>query len=79
MILAVYMVKDPDKLGMGQAADALAPYVARTSEAMVLTTYHKNIPVVYVQNRISLIVRFMGPTWGPPGADRTQVGPMLVP
>ena len=23
--------------------------------------------------------RFMGPTWGPSGADRTQVGPMLVP
>ena len=27
----------------------------------------------------SLIVRFMGPTWGPSGADRTQVGPMLAP
>ena len=26
-----------------------------------------------------LIVRFMGPTWGPSGADRTQVGPMLAP
>ena len=25
-----------------------------------------------------LIARFMGPTWGPPGDDRTQVGPMLV-
>ena len=25
------------------------------------------------------IARFMGPTWGPPGADRTQVGPMLAP
>ena len=24
----------------------------------------------------SQIVRFMGPTWGPPGDDRTQVGPM---
>ena len=28
---------------------------------------------------ISLIARFMGPTWGPPGADRTQVDPMLAP
>ena len=28
---------------------------------------------------ISLIAKFMGPTWGPSGADRTQVGPMLVP
>ena len=28
---------------------------------------------------VPLIARFMGPTWGPSGADRTQVGPMLVP
>ena len=28
---------------------------------------------------ISLIARLMGPTWGPSGADRTQVGPMLAP
>ena len=28
---------------------------------------------------ITLKTRFMGPTWGPPGADRTQVGPMLAP
>ena len=27
----------------------------------------------------SLIARFMGPTSGPAGADRTQVGPMLAP
>ena len=27
----------------------------------------------------TLIARFMGPTWGPSGADRTQVGPMLAP
>ena len=27
----------------------------------------------------SLIARFMGPTWGPSRADRTQVGPMLAP
>ena len=26
-----------------------------------------------------LIASFMGPTWGPPGADWTQVGPMLAP
>ena len=28
---------------------------------------------------ITLIARLMGPTWGPSGADRTQVGPMLAP
>ena len=27
----------------------------------------------------SLKARFMGPTWGPSGADRTQVGPMFAP
>ena len=27
----------------------------------------------------SLIAKFMGPTWDPSGADRTQVGPMLAP
>ena len=26
----------------------------------------------------TLIARFIGPTWGPSGADRTQMGPMLV-
>ena len=28
---------------------------------------------------ISQIAKFMGPTWGPSGADRTQVDPMLAP
>ena len=27
----------------------------------------------------TLRTRFMGPTWGPSGTDRTQVGPMLAP
>ena len=27
----------------------------------------------------SLIAKFMGPTWGPYGADRSQVGPKLAP
>ena len=31
------------------------------------------------RDKSSLIARFMGQTWGPSGADRTQVGPMLVP
>ena len=32
-------------------------------------TYHK----------ASLIARLMGPTWGPPGADKTQARPMMAP
>ena len=27
----------------------------------------------------SLIARFMGPTWGPSGVDRNQVGPIMAP
>ena len=32
---------------------------------------------IFVSN--SQIARFMGPKWGPPWGDRTQVGPMLAP
>ena len=34
---------------------------------------HKRQPIA------PLIARFMGPTWGPSGADKTQVGPLLAP
>ena len=33
----------------------------------------------HICGSLSLIARFMGATWGPPGTDRTQVGPMLAP
>ena len=35
--------------------------------------------LLWMHPTCTLIARFMGPTWGPPGDDRTQVGPMLVP
>ena len=39
----------------------------------------RNVYTVYAFSYIlSLIARFMGPAWGPSGADRTQVGPMLA-
>ena len=39
-----------------------------------------NSPVIRaVHGRDSLIARFMWSKWGPSGADRTQVGPMLAP
>ena len=31
-----------------------------------------------LQARQTLIARFMRPTWGPPGDDRTHAGPMLA-
>ena len=54
-----------------------------TSWHSLYGTWH----LVMVQGRItspcsrchgSVIARFKGPIWGPPGADRTQVGPMLA-
>ena len=33
----------------------------------------------WVYEQHTQIARFMGPTWGPPGAGRTQEGPMLAP
>ena len=37
---------------------------------------HFNMTTIWI---VTLIARFMGPTWGPSGADRIQVGPMLAP
>ena len=43
--------------------------------SVLLTLWAANSPVTSTP----LISWFMGPTWGPSGADRTQVGPMLAP
>ena len=43
----------------------------RETSTHSLTTQHWQSP--------SLIARFMGPTWGPSGANRAQMGPMLAP
>ena len=43
--------------------------------------YHRHTMLAHegrVWDVFSLKARFMGPTRGPPGADRTQVGPMLA-
>ena len=45
---------------------------------MVLTVQHWFRCWLPSNSKTSLIAKFMGPTWGPSGADRTQVGPMLV-
>ena len=45
----------------------------RISFIHVISTVHRLVLSV-----IFLIARFMGPTWGPPWAARTQVGPMLA-
>ena len=55
----------------------------------VLVPNHDRLPVIdndssgtgvyNGSHKPSLVARLMGPTWGPYGADRTQVGPMLSP
>ena len=47
-------------------ADGLAPTAAATSADIMST-------------KSALRESFMGPKWGPSGADRTQMGPMLAP
>ena len=34
---------------------------------------------LYIMTPYTLIAKFIGPMCGPPGADMTQVGPMLAP
>ena len=53
--------------------------VARCQVVNVLNCMSKYSFCIKVHSSYSLIARFMGPTWGPSGADRTQVGPMLTP
>ena len=40
--------------------------------------YRHHVRAVRMIWATTLIPKFMGPTWGPSGADRTQVGPMLA-
>ena len=49
------------------------PYLALTDMSVI-----RNLEVI-VCLKTTLIAQIMGPTWGPPGAGRTQVGPMLAP
>ena len=48
------------------------------SKRLRMESIHLNSkgPIIGMHSKIA---RFMGPTWGVPGYDRTQVGPMLVP
>ena len=62
-------------------------YCIRTESMLAGTTlklhwclqHHFWFDVACLKSTHSLIARFIGPTWGSSGADRTQVGPMLAP
>ena len=44
---------------------------------LVVFLYWPSLLIIHIKT--SQITRFTEPTWGPSGADRTQVGPMLAP
>ena len=50
-----------------------------TCHTRLFRWYHVNMTMKSVVTCQTLITRFMGPTWDPPGANRTQVCPMLAP
>ena len=55
----------------------------RPGQALQILGIYEDSVVFWFDNRvhpmITLIVWFMGPTWGPSGANRAQVGPILAP
>ena len=53
--------------------------VVRTREYMTYNCHGSTDLILLSHPNVPLIARFMGPTWGPSGADRTQMGPMLAP
>ena len=65
------------------------PYTTFTGElwgVYIVRSWDKMIVALQYRSKHSstgtvgtLMARFMGPTWGPSGTDRTQVGPMLAP
>ena len=52
---------------------------SESAMACLSTTVTKNRTGLLATRAPTQIARFVGPTWGPSGADRTQVGPMLAP
>ena len=68
---------------MGRVA---APLVSMEASAPMMTRESSSATVV-LAGRVTRVLKVSinyhgskvhGPTWGPPGADRTQVGPMLA-
>ena len=53
-------------------------FVAKSCE-LSPPMYEKLFKISDVEEKTTQIARFMGPTWGPPGSCRPQMGPMLAP
>ena len=77
----IYIKKDKSVLVfVWSLNDDLAVFVVYLPRERKEPMYHaSSIPWLVSMSNINLIATFMRPTWGPSGADRTQVGPMLAP
>ena len=51
----------------------------RTSYNTINSTHTIRSRCAFIRCNFSLVARFMGLTWGPPGANRGQIDPMLAP
>ena len=57
------------------------PYQAIHIQLGIIFMWYNKIHSIQIcsWSRTSQIAKFMGPTWGPPGSCRPQMGPMLAP
>ena len=74
------------KLVVGRVVtETILVYVNTKQTAMLIIvkkciSENKNILINKTrQYRTAQIAKFMGPTWGPPGSSRPQMGPMFAP
>ena len=58
---------------------SIDPLVSIVENPIFFTIDNKNSLGIFFKNAVAPIARFMGPTLGPSGTDRTLVGPMLAP
>ena len=65
-------------LAVGQSYDCPTASEA-TQVKLIVAKSQQNRKSMHNLWNVSHIARFIGPTWGPSGANRTQVGPMLSP
>ena len=57
-------------------------FINNTKRIIAITSLYRCVFAACTYSKLvvhTLIARFIRPTWGPSGADRTQVGPMLAP
>ena len=59
--------------------DLKSIHVSKRCTRSITAVAREQLVLAWERDGASLIARFMGPTWGPSRADRTQVGPMLAP